>query len=312
MDIPIFSSYILPATLAAIMLGMGLSLTKNDFKFIFIYPKAFFVGLSSQMLILPALAFFIAEISGLPPFIQVGIVLIAACPGGASSNLIVHLLKGNVALSVAMTSINSFITLFTIPVLNNLALGRFLGFGKDLQMPFISTVTQILLITVLPVSVGIIIRSQFKKIAIALEKPLKIVMPVTLAFAILGTVFYDNHNKVEYSKELLFEVLPWIVALNIIGMITGFLLALLFKLGKRNQITVAIEVGLQNSGLAIAIAVGPNLLNNSQYAVPATIYAMFTFFTAVIFGIYIKRRNIGQIAQKIPQKVKPRKNFFKQ
>jgi BASS family bile acid:Na+ symporter len=215
----------------------------------------------------------------------------------------VHLLKGNVALSVAMTTINSFITLLTIPVVINIALGRFMSFGADLQMPFWGTVLQILLITVLPVSVGILVRAQFRNFAISAEKPLKMLMPILLAFAILGAVFYDNENKVEYTKELLLEILPWIVGLNLLGMVFGFLLALLFRLGKRNQITIAIEVGLQNSGLAIAVAVGPHLLHNSDFAIPAAIYALFTFFTAVSFGIYIKRRNIKHIAKTIPRKV---------
>lgn len=181
METQIFSNYLLPITLALIMLGMGLSLTTRDFRNIFMHPKAVILGLVSQMIVLPLFAMLIAQFSGLSDELKVGLVLIAACPGGAVSNLITHLLKGNVALSVSMTTVNSFITIFTIPAIVGIALHYFIGDSKEITLDFWATFIRVLLITVLPCVVGVIIHQQHKLFAESLEKPLKLIMPISLA-----------------------------------------------------------------------------------------------------------------------------------
>ncbi len=286
------STYILPAVLALIMLGMGLSLTSQDFRNILLHPRQVFVGLICQMLLLPAIAIGIAYgagWAGLPPELQVGIVLIAACPGGAVSNLITYLLNGNVALSVSLTTLNSFLVIFSIPSVVKIALAIFMGSGsKDIVLPFWDTVLQILLMTVIPCIVGIYIRSKSPRWAAALEQPLKYAMPILLALAMLGAIFLENGDAHTVSILDYAGVSFFVLILNVVGMFLGYYVAYWQKLGKDNQITIAIEVGLQNTGLAITVATSAMFLGSQVMAIPASIYALFTFFSAIIFGLMVK------------------------
>lgn len=287
-----FSTYLLPGVLAIIMLGMGLSLTGKDFRNIFLQPKAVITGLISQMVLLPAVAIGIAMVSGLPAEMQVGIVLIAACPGGAVSNLISYLLKGNVALSVSMTSINSFLVIFTIPTIVNIALGTFMGTETDLVMPFWDTVLQVLLITVIPCVIGIFIRYQSERLAKQLERPLKVAMPIMLALAMLAAIFLEKKEGVTITTGQYLEVLPWALLLNLVGMFGGLGIAKVLRLDQPKSLTIGLEVGLQNSGLAIAVATSASLLGNPELAIPASTYALFSFFTAVAFGLIVNRKEV--------------------
>lgn len=298
MDTQIFSTYLLPITLAMIMLGMGLSLTTRDFKNIFLHPKAVILGLLCQMIILPLFALLVAQLSGLSNELKVGIVIIAACPGGAVSNLITHLLKGNVALSVSMTTVNSFVTIFTIPTIVSLSLHYFIGDSKEIAIDFWGTLLRVLLITVIPCLVGIIIHQQHKLFAESLERPLKLIMPITLALMMIGSIFLEKkENDIPITfHEYLTVIIPCLV-LNLGGMFIGFYAAKAFGLTKKNQITIAIEVGLQNTGLAIFVAT--SLLGNQRMAIPAAVYALFTFFSAAIFGFLVNRK---EIMKKPPQK----------
>lgn len=295
------STYILPSVLALIMLGMGLSLTSQDFKNILLHPRQVFVGLICQMLLLPMIAIGIAYASGwagLPPELQVGIVLIAACPGGAVSNLITYLLNGNVALSVSLTTLNSFLVIFSIPIIIRLALLLFMGSdSKEIVLPFWDTVLQILLMTVIPCIIGIYIRSKSTRMAVALEQPLKYAMPILLALAMLGAIFLENGDAQTVSLLDYAGVSLFVLALNVAGMLLGYYVAYWQKLGKDNQITIAIEVGLQNTGLAITVATSSMFLGSQVMAIPASIYALFTFFSAVIFGLLVKPELVKNLLQ---------------
>lgn len=293
LDTNFFSTFFLPGVLALIMFGMGMSLTAQDFRNIFLYPKAVVAGLISQMLILPAFAIGLAELSGLSPEMKVGIVLIAACPGGAVSNLLSYLLKGNVALSVSMTSINSFLTIFSIPFIVNVALDVFMGTSKSLEMPVWDTVLQILLITVIPCVLGILVRRFSPSFADRSESPLKVAMPIMLAVAMLAAIFLEKKAGAPITTAEYVAVLPWALALNVVAMVFGYLIAGFLHLGRPNQLTIGLEVGLQNSGLAIAVATSTFLLDDPRLAVPASTYALFSFFTAVIFGLVANRKEVG-------------------
>lgn len=286
-DPKFFSSFLLPGTLAFIVMGMGLSLTIKDFKNIFLHPKALFLGLSCQLFILPVIALLIAYFSGLQAELQVGIVLIAACPGGAVSNLITYLFQGNVALSVSLTTINSFVVIFSIPIIVDISLRLFIGdMDSDIHLPLWATIFQILLITVVPCLLGIYIRYVSPFIASILEQPLKWIMPLVLALAMLGAVFIDEGNQMDIAPIYYWEVTAFVFILNAVGMATGFYLSKYADLDLNNQITIAIEVGLQNTALAITIAT--TFLDNQLIAIPATIYALFTFFSAATFGFIVK------------------------
>jgi len=281
-----FSSYFLPATLAIITMGMGLSVTLSDFRNLFLRPRALSIGLVSQMLLLPLIAFLIAALTNLDPFFKVGLVIIAACPGGATSNLITYILTGNVALSISLTVINSLITLLTIPLLVNLGLETFLHQNAEIHLPVWNTIFKIFLLTILPAYTGILIRNKYPVFAERLNRPLKIILPLILLLMYLGVMFIDQGTENGNMKHYFSLLLPTLL-LNAGAMIAGWTLARLFKLGKRNQMTISIEVGLQNSALAIFVA--STLLSNNAMALVAVVYGSFTFFTTFLFGWMVKK-----------------------
>ncbi len=287
-----FSTYFLPGVLSLIMFGMGTSLTGEDFRNIFLQPKAVIVGLLCQMILLPAMVVGLAWVSGLPPEFQVGLVLIAACPGGAVSNLLSYLLKGNLALSVSMTSINSFLVIFTIPLIVNIALSVFIGKTTTLVMPFWETVLNILIITVIPVVLGVLVRYRFPKTAARLQSPLKVAMPIMLAVAMVAAIFLEKKEGIAITTDEYLAVLPWALAMNIFAMFGGLGIARALRMDGPKRLTIGLEVGLQNSGLAIAVATSANLLGDPRLAVPASVYALFSFFTAVLFGLIVNRKEV--------------------
>jgi bile acid:Na+ symporter, BASS family len=271
------------------MLGMGTSLSIADFKHIFVRPTGVMAGLVCQIILLPAIAIGVAAASGLRPEHQVGLVLVAACPGGAIANLLSYLMKGNVALSVSFTAVNSFITIFTIPFVVNVALDLFMGTQAPLVMPLWETIGHILFITVIPAFLGIWMQARWPVTTRAMQRYFKIGMPLLLAIAMIGAIFLEKKNVKVEAQELL-EVLPWALALNALAMLAGWATAGIFRLGKPAQVTLGLEVGLHNSGLAIAIATSAFMLNNPTLAVPASTFALFSFFTAVIFGFLVQGR----------------------
>lgn len=289
MDQP-FSSILLPFSLVFVMFGMGLSLTVHDFKNIFRYPRALIIGLVCQMLILPIMAFGLAYFSGLSPAIQVGIVLIAACPGGAVSNLITHLLEANVALSVSLTTINSFLVILSIPTIVHLAIFFFLGKGDmQIHLSFWDTLFEILFLTLLPCLLGIYLRFRLETWANVVQRPMKFIMPFLLGLALLGAIFWEdgNHSTLPLLSEIIW-IIFYVLLLNLFGLGLGYFLTGMFLGDRDDQITISIEVGLQNTALAITLATSPLFLNDKTMAIPASIYALFTFFTATLFGLWVK------------------------
>ncbi len=282
----IFSAYFLPATLAIITLGMGLSLTERDFRNIFVYPRAVVIGLCCQMILLPLVAFILASISNLDPLFKVGLMIIAACPGGATSNLITYLLRGNVALSISMTAINSLITLVTIPVVVTLSLGFFIHEDADIHLKVGETIINVFLIILLPAYAGTRIRKWRPLLADQLERPLKIVLPILLALMYAGVVFYDQGTESAKVTGFL-TILPYGLALNFLTMAAGLLIAWIAGLRVRDRYTISIEVGLQNSALAIFVAA--TLLDNNTMAMVPVVYGSFTFFSTLLFGWVVKR-----------------------
>ncbi|NJL12536.1 MAG: bile acid:sodium symporter family protein [Microscillaceae bacterium] len=223
----LFSTYLLPAVLAFIMFGMGLSLTSQDFRQIGLHPKGVMLGLVSQLLFLPLFSIgiaYLAGLVGLPPEFQVGLVLIAACPGGAVSNLISYLLKANVALSVAMTSLNSLLVVFTAPSIVRGALWLFMPqTDKALSLPFWETVGQIVLITVLPCVLGLYVRAWRVNWALAIEPRLRVLMPLMLAGAMLGAIFLEKSDGPALQMSSYAELSFFVLVLNVGGDVFGVL-----------------------------------------------------------------------------------------
>jgi BASS family bile acid:Na+ symporter len=284
----IVSIYILPIVLAIIMFNLGLSLRMDDFRSIFKYPKQLFIGLFCQIILLPLIAFTIANICGLSNEIKIGIMIIAACPGGAVSNLITYYLKGSVPLSVALTTANSILILVTLPLIVFFSMNHFMDTNSIIEMSTKATIIKIFIMILIPTGLGMLLRYRHILTAKKLERILKHLSIFLLAAVYTVVIFEKKGGRITTFQEYL-TVAPWVFLLNIIGMFTGYMMGRLNHLNTSKQMTLAIEVGIQNSALAITIASSPAFLGNHEMALPAVVYGIFTFFSAIIFGMMIKK-----------------------
>ncbi|WP_026731191.1 bile acid:sodium symporter family protein [Fischerella sp. PCC 9605] len=281
MQASFLTTVLLPIALAIIMLGMGLSLLPEDFQRVRKYPKAVSIGLISQLIILPIIGFVIAKVVPMPPAIAVGLMILALCPGGPSSNLITYLAKGDVALSVTLTALSSIITVFTIPTFANLALQHFIRRTAAIALPISSTMLQIFLITLVPIGLGMYLRQIFPELALRLEKVTSRLAIALLAIVIIALII----REWDRLPGFILQVGISCVLLNVFSILAGLYISKLFNLDLAQQICIAIEVGIQNGTLAIAITAG--LLNNPDMAVPAAVYSLFmnlTGFVAIGYG----------------------------
>ncbi|MDZ4877243.1 MAG: Pantothenate precursors transporter PanS [Chroococcidiopsis cubana SAG 39.79] len=278
-----FTAVLLPIGLATVMLGMGLTLVPEDFQRVTRYPKAVAIGLVSQLLFLPLVGFLIASIVPMRSEIAVGLMILALCPGGPSSNMITYLAKGDVALSVTLTALSSAITVFTIPIFANLSLRYFVGQNAAIALPVGQTMLQIFAIAIVPVGLGMLVRQKFPDLARRLEKTANRLAIAFLALIILAIIIHE-WNRI---PSFIAQVGIGVALLNIISMAIGFWFGRLFNLTFAQRICIAIEVGIQNATLAIAITAG--LLNNPDMAVPAAIYSLFAYATAILTIFYGRR-----------------------
>lgn len=280
METNILTVVMLPLAIGIIMMGLGLTLTLDDFRRIVVYPKAVVIGLLCQMLILPVVCFLIAKGFGLPPELAVGLMLLSAAPGGATANLYSHLAKGDVALNVTLTAVNSVLSLFTLPFIVNFAISHFMESDQAVTMQF-SKIVEVCVIVIIPVSIGMLIRSKFSDLALKLDKPVKILSALFLVLIIVLAVIKEKHNIVHYFKEVGIAALTF----NIVSMVVGYFVPLLFKIGKKQAIAIGMEIGIHNGTLAIYIAL--TLLGNSTMSIPPAIYSLIMFFTAAAFGFIV-------------------------
>ena len=278
------STIILALSLIIIMLGMGLSLVVNDFKRVFVYPKAIFVGLVNQLIILPLIGFGLVTVFSAKPEIAIGIMILAACPGGPTSNLISHLAKGDIALSVSLTAISSFVTILTIPFIVNFALVHFLDEGHIVKLDIVQTIIQIFVIVVIPIVIGMTIRRYKEAFAIRMEKPVRTASGIVIALVIIGIVIKERENILSYFEEAGIIAL----CLNVATMLVGYFSSKLFKIKNRQAISISIESGIQNGTLAISIAVV--LLGSTAFSIAPAIYSLLMFFTGgIIIYLSLKR-----------------------
>lgn len=285
MHAQLFSTWFLPATLVIIMMGIGLSITISDLRNIVAEPRNVVVGLSSQLILLPVIAFLIATFTSLRPEYKVGLIIISACPGGVTSNLVNYIIRGNVALCVSITVVNGILTLITIPLIVRFALRLYMGEDTEIVLPVVDTILKIFLITVIPASIGIFIRRKREKLALKIQNPLRIILPLLLLAVYAGVVFLEGNGEAGMNSHF-FMLIPYTLMLNFLSMTAGLLVPRGFRLTKQNQYTIAVEVGLQNSTLAIFVA--STLLGSQDMALVAVVYGSFSFFTTMLFG-YIAR-----------------------
>ena len=278
------STIVLASSLIIIMLGMGLSLVIDDFKRIIVYPKAILVGLVNQIIMLPLIGFGIAVAFPLAPEIAIGIMILAACPGGPTSNLIAHLAKGDTALSVTLTALSSFITILTIPFIINFALEHFLEKGEMIRLDVMDSIKNIFVIIIIPIIIGMLIRKYAPGFSKKMEKPVRIASAIVLALVIIGIVVKEKENFVSYFQQ------AGIVALllNVVTMVVGYFSARLFRITDKRAISISIESGIQNGTLAITIAVV--LLGSTEFAIAPAIYSLLMFFTGGIVIYYGNKR----------------------
>jgi len=281
----LFSHYLMPAAIAFIMFGIGINLRFVDFKHTFKRPKAVITGLAAQMVLLPIIAFILNIFFDINPIYKVGLVLIAACPGGTTSNLVTLFLRGRLALSVSLTAFNSFLILFTIPLITNLALYMYEGLEANIELPVWETIGNMTLTVLLPTLTGMLYRHYFPGIVHRTEKIINISMTLFLLFVFIGMFTFENVGSAKLA-DYLFLFLPAFI-LNVISMFAGYLLALLTGIRNRGRFTIAIQVGLQNSALAIYVA--SKLLAQSEIAVVAIIYSSFSLFTTAFWAYLMKR-----------------------
>jgi BASS family bile acid:Na+ symporter len=287
MQSSIITELFLPLSLSIIMLGMGLTLTIADFKRIFEIPKPILAGLFTQLIMLPVVAFVLVHFWTLKPEFAVGIILLAACPGGATSNLFAYLAKCDAALSITLTAISSLITIFTIPFIVNLGLKLHMGTSNEIALPVLETMFKIMLITVIPVLIGMYLKKVKPILAVKAERPVKIASAVIITVFIFGAIFKDKENVIPYFIQTGGPAFT----LNILTLILGFSIGKLVRLPYRQSATISIEGGIQNGTLAIAIASSSSLLNNSEIAIPAAIYSLIMFMTGGIIAYYYQKRN---------------------
>ena len=264
----------LPISLAIIMFGMGLSLVKDDFVRLFAYPKAVLVGLCNQLFFLPLIGFVIVLLFDLNPSMAIGMMILSVCPGGPTSNLITQVSRGNIGLSVTLTALASLITVFTIPILLSKAIAYFTG-DTDvvIQLPILETMLQILVITVIPISIGMLIRKRREAFALRMEKPMRTASTVLFVIIFLIIIIANKDNLTQAMKEV---GLPTLL-LNLSTMGLGFVSAKLFGITGKSQISITIESGIQNGTLAFVIAT--TMLNNFELGLPTGAYSIWMFIT---------------------------------
>lgn len=242
-------------------------------------------GLIAQMLLLPVIAFVINMFFDIDPIYKVGFILIAACPGGTTSNLVTLFLRGRLALSVSLTAFNSFLILFTIPLITHLALLVYEGNETVVVMPLWETIGNMMLTVLLPTLAGMIYRHYLQEIAQRTQKIINVSMTLFLLFVFIGIFMFEDAGS-ENLSDYVFLLLPAFI-LNVVSMFAGYLLSLSVGIRNRGRFTIAIQVGLQNSALAIYVA--SKLLGQPEMAVVAIIYSSFTLFSTAFWAYLMKR-----------------------
>lgn len=273
----------LPLALGVIMLGLGLSLTIEDFKRVVKYPKAVTVALVCQMILLPVVCFFLVKLSGLSPELALGLMLLAASPGGPTANLYSHLSKGDVALNITLTAVNSLLTLFTLPLIVNFSLGYFLDSDQYVPMQF-KKVVEVFAIVLIPVALGMLIKGRTPGFAAKMDKPVKIASAIVLVIIIVSIIMKEREVLMAYAGTLGLPVLIF----NVASMAVGYYIPRLVNVEKRQAIAIGMEIGIHNGTLAIYIAL--SVVGNSAMSLPAAIYSIVMFFTAAIFGFWVNRK----------------------
>ena len=273
----------LPIALGIIMFGLGLDLTPGDFARIGKRPKAVAVALACQLLLLPAVCFGLVLLFRLPPVLAVGMMLLAASPGGTTANLYSHLFRGDVALNISLTAINSVIAVLTLPVIVNLSIAWFQPGDMTVGLQLKKTI-EVFMIVLLPVCLGMLVRGFKPGFARAMDKPVRLASVVILTLVIAGAVV----SNFAVLKDDILALSGIVVSFCILSLGIGFIIPRLFRISREQSIASAFEVGLHNATLAIVIA--ESVLAVPDMSLPAAVYGVLMFPLAAAFGLLITRK----------------------
>lgn len=284
--VTLVNSVVIPICLFLIMMGMGLTLVTNDFKRVLKYPKAVGIGLTNQLILLPIIGFALANIMPLRPEYAVGVMLLVLCPGGTTSNLFTYLAKGDVALSVTMTAIASVITVFTIPIVLSFSLIYFMGSGSAFELPVLKTVLTLVVLTIIPISIGMLIKRYAPAVADRSQVYVSRFGVIFLTFLVL----FLSYVQRDILIDAFIATGPVSVLLNLSTMALGYYSSKWFGLNLAQRTSVTLEVGLQNSTLSIFMAL--TLLSNYDMSMMPAIYTLVMFLTAgILVRIFSTRHN---------------------
>ena len=279
----VITDVILPLALAFIMFTLGLGLTFSDFARVAKMPKNFLIGLVSQLVFLPLVALIIVFVWPLQPELAIGLILIAAAPGGVTSNILTSFAKGDVALSISLTAVMSLLSVISVP----LVLGISMGLISDNSLGSISLTSiaiSMFLIVTLPVLLGMIFRASLSYLTKRIEKIAKILSTALFVLVLIGAILAERQNLVEYFAQTGLVVL----ILNILMMTIAYYWAKLFSADRPQLKAISLECGLQNGTLAIFV--GTSVFGGGLYIVPAATYSVIMYLTSLIFIYFIRKR----------------------
>jgi BASS family bile acid:Na+ symporter len=279
---PLVHSLLLPFAIGVIMFGLGLSLTLGDFARVLRYPRAVVVGLVVQTVVLVGVAYVITQTFALPVALAIGMMLLAASPGGATANIFSHLADGDVALNITLTAVNSVLALFWLPFVLNWSLEHFLGAGQYIPPPR-QKIVEVALIILIPVAIGMLVRTYAPRISALAEKPVRIGSVLVLGALIVVALAGSSEMLAAHIGAIGLAC----IAFNVISMTVGYVVPRLVRLPKRQATAISMEIGVHNTALAIYVAL--NVLDQDVMAVPAAVYSVVMFATAGLATWWLRR-----------------------
>ncbi|MHC8505915.1 bile acid:sodium symporter family protein [Pseudonocardia bannensis] len=281
----LLTAVFLPVALGVVMLGLGLSLTVGDFTRVLAHPRAVLIALVCQVVALPVICLGLVTAFGLAPALAVGMMLLAASPGGTTANLFSHLAGGDVALNVSLTAVNSALSVVTLPIVVNLSLVHFADPAAGIGLQF-DKVAQVFAIVLVPVALGMLIRRLAPGFADRMHHPVKITSVVVLVLVIAAAVLENR----EILLDGVVAVGPLTLLFAVISLTVGYVVPRFARVDRRRSIACSMEIGIHNSVLAITIALSPALLADAEMAIPAAIYGLVMFLPAGVFAAVLARR----------------------
>ena len=275
--------FFLPIALAIMMMGLGLELSIKDFLRVARYPKVIFIALFTQLILLTSIAFLLCKLLELPPLLSVGLMLLAASPGGATANAFSYIYKGDVALNISITAINSLISCFTLPFIVSLSILHFLGENTEVNIP-IEKITQTFLMIFIPVCIGMLIRNTLPNLAHSISKPMRLLTITLLTLIFLIAVVREQSNIISYFANV--GIATCLLCFS--GLFLGYVIPFLAGVPEKQARACTFEIGIHNTGIAITIAL--SVLGSTAIAIPAGVYSIFMYVLATLFGFILTRR----------------------